>query len=411
MADRVTPPPSGDSGEPRPAAPRPTGGYSDRPQTPRSSGGYSERPPQPARTSSAFEDRPQTSRSSGGSSAYPPRSQPPRVPSSSGQRPSSAARSSGGYSDRPQTARSSSAYGERRPAAPRSPGSSAGRQTSPRRIDVIRCENCGEDYSTTYKRCPFCDERPGRGGVSGRRVSNTRGGGYGRPVNPIQIAGLVISLALIASALFIVIRFVGAPIFGGSGKPGANSSGAGSSTNQSSQSGQISTSGSHSSTAPQSVQAITLNNSDFTLENGGTFQLMASLLPVGAIGEVSWSSSDVTLATVDATGLVTNVNTGSADATVTISATCSGVTTETSVTCKARSSGGTGTAAVGSRGRIVNAEKGLNIRSGPGTSYSVVASAQNGATITILGEENGFYKINYSGDNVGYVSKDYVSIG
>lgn len=30
------------------------------------------------------------------------------------------------------------------------------------RNDVIRCEKCGEDYSVTYKRCPFCDERPGR---------------------------------------------------------------------------------------------------------------------------------------------------------------------------------------------------------------------------------------------------------
>ena len=35
-------------------------------------------------------------------------------------------------------------------------------EAPPRRnTDVIRCENCGEEYSTTYKRCPFCDERPG----------------------------------------------------------------------------------------------------------------------------------------------------------------------------------------------------------------------------------------------------------
>ena len=33
------------------------------------------------------------------------------------------------------------------------------------RNDVIRCEKCGEDYSVTYKRCPFCDERPGRPGA------------------------------------------------------------------------------------------------------------------------------------------------------------------------------------------------------------------------------------------------------
>ena len=53
--------------------------------------------------------------------------------------------------------------GERRQAVPRDGGER--RQTSSRRTDVIRCENCGEDYSITYKRCPFCDERPGRGGI------------------------------------------------------------------------------------------------------------------------------------------------------------------------------------------------------------------------------------------------------
>ncbi len=76
-----------------------------------------------------------------------------------------------------------------------------GRPSASRRSDVVRCEKCGEDYSVTYKRCPFCDERPGRGGVVGKRVANTRGGGYGRPVNPVQIVGLVVSLVLIIAAL------------------------------------------------------------------------------------------------------------------------------------------------------------------------------------------------------------------
>ena len=77
----------------------------------------------------------------------------------------------------------------------------ASKQAPPRRNEVIRCENCGEDYSVTYKRCPFCDERPGRGGGSGRRVANTRGGGYGRPAYPIQVAGLVISVLLNLTAV------------------------------------------------------------------------------------------------------------------------------------------------------------------------------------------------------------------
>ena len=27
------------------------------------------------------------------------------------------------------------------------------------RSETVRCENCGEYYATTYKRCPFCEER------------------------------------------------------------------------------------------------------------------------------------------------------------------------------------------------------------------------------------------------------------
>ena len=270
---------------------------------------------------------------------------------------------------------------------------------------MIRCDNCGEDYSITYKRCPFCDERPGRGGVSGKRVSNTRGGGYGRPVNPIQIAGLVISLVLIASALFIVFRFVGAPLFGNR-KPSE-------STSQSQDSSQKTPDSSVPAVTPPALQSIALNNADLSLDSGGSYQLVASLLPSGAVGEVTWTSSDPTVAAVDASGTVTNLNAGGSDATATITATCGNISAQASVTCKGKTGGGSSTGPVssGSPGRIINAEKGLNIRSGPGKNYEVIASAQNGASVTILGEENGFYKVKYSGEKTGYVSKDYVSVG
>ena len=170
MADRIIPPPSGgDSGERRPAAPRPTSGYGERPPATRPAGGYSDRP-QPTRSSSSYGTRPQPTRSS---SAF-------------GERPQSA-RGSSAFDSRSQATRSSSTYGERRSASSRSAGSSGGRPSG-RRTDVIRCENCGEDYSVTYKRCPFCDERPVRGGIAGKRVANTRGGGYGRPASTQRTA-------------------------------------------------------------------------------------------------------------------------------------------------------------------------------------------------------------------------------
>ena len=81
----------------------------------------------------------------------------------------------------------------------------ATKQEPIRRTDVVRCETCGEDYSITYKRCPFCDERPGRSpragmGAGGRRVS----GG----ANPLQVFILLLTVALIIAALFIVFTTV-----------------------------------------------------------------------------------------------------------------------------------------------------------------------------------------------------------
>ncbi len=300
---------------------------------------------------------------------------------------------------------------DRRPAAARSGGGDRDRRSS-RRGDVIRCENCGEDYSVTYRRCPFCDERPGRGGISGRRVANTRGGGYGRPASTLKAATWVGSFLVILAAAFIIYRFIGAPIFGGKKPPDSGSQNSVSSQDpggSGQSSADKSSTGSISDIPAPAVEGITLSENDVTLEAGASNQLAANLLPAGVSGDVTWSSSDPSVATVDITGLVTNVNTASSTKKVTITAVCGDVSAEAVVYCKA-TDGGPVTAS-GTQGTIINAEKGLNIRSGPGTTYDKVASATNGARVTVLGEENGWYKIIYSGNKTGYVSKDYVSIG
>ncbi|OUO44525.1 SH3 domain-containing C40 family peptidase [Flavonifractor sp. An306] len=50
----------------------------------------------------------------------------------------------------------------------------------------------------------------------------------------------------------------------------------------------------------------------------------------------------------------------------------------------------------------------LNVRSGPGTDYSKVTSLNDGAVVTIVGIDNGWYKIKTSGGSVGYVSSEYM---
>ena len=51
----------------------------------------------------------------------------------------------------------------------------------------------------------------------------------------------------------------------------------------------------------------------------------------------------------------------------------------------------------------------LNVRSGAGTSYSVIGSLKNGATVEIVETSGSWYKIKY-GSGYGYVSKDYVTV-
>ncbi len=51
----------------------------------------------------------------------------------------------------------------------------------------------------------------------------------------------------------------------------------------------------------------------------------------------------------------------------------------------------------------------LNVRKGPGTQYDRIGSVKKGATVTILGEQSGWYKISYNG-GTGYVSKEYVVV-
>lgn len=317
--------------------------------------------------------------------------------------------------------------------------------TPPRRPEVIRCKNCGEDYSTTYKRCPFCDERPAQGsypptrggGGTGRRMADTPGGGASsggggrgprRDVNPVQLAFLVGSLLVIIAAAVIIFRLV-APWFA---KDPGDTSNPGASTSQSQPGGSSSIDPGASTSTPDvstpdpvvSVNSVSLDQSDFTLKANESYPIKASVNPADSGATVVWTSDNESAVSVAQDGTVTNVNTDNSTVMVTVTATCG----DKSATCTVRAkSGSTGTAggstgssgstgstlAAGSAGVIANAGDGLNIRSGPGTTYSVQASTSNGSRVTIVETSGDWYKISYTDGNgktaEGYVSKDYVT--
>ena len=327
-------------------------------------------------------------------------------------------------------------------------------QDTNRRSDVIRCEYCGEDYSVTYKRCPFCEGKAGLGsmtsGRGGKRVAtNKRGGGYGGGMEPVQVIGLVLSLILIAAAIYIVYTVL-SPLFS-RGTPsgsdvsvsvsqseGASLSGSGSSLPSISGSGDVSASvDSSSSVTPPDVSTpvtpppsgsgsgvitpiitatgITLAKTDVTLKADEPYKIVATLAPAGCTDTITWTSSNESAATVAQDGTVINVNKGNSQVSVTITARVGDVSAVCTVRCKPGSTGSsTGTTVTtGTTGTVTGTSTGLYVRTSPSTSAAPKESLLNGTQVTIVEDTgSGWYKINYSGNGGkienGYVSKDYI---
>ena len=230
-------------------------------------------------------------------------------------------------------------------------------------------------------------------------------------MNPVQIALLILSFVLVVAAAFIVIKAV-APLF--HRDPAADPGGSSVSTSQ----------GGTSASSPDvstPAGSMTLDRTELSLAAGESAVLTVTL-PDGAQGEVTWSSSDAGVAAVDGAGKVTNTNAGSDTASAMITAAFGEQSVSCTVTCAG--SGSTvvtpepapsgGTIAPNTLCVVTNAEGGLRIRSGPGTSYDVLVSTQNGSYVTVLEDAgDGWYKIQYTVTGgksaVGYLKHEYVT--
>ena len=207
------------------------------------------------------------------------------------------------------------------------------------RPELIHCQFCGEDYADTYKACPFCDtapsgrkvrsrsSAPAKGARSGRRVrTNTRGGGYGGAKSPLAIIGIILAVALVIAAAVIIIMLLKSTITENGDNNQGNSA-------TSSQMGESSSSGASSeddgSIGEIAPDGLTMDQTAASIHQGGTLKLTATTDPVNWIGQIIWSTSDPTVATVDQSGEVTYV--GDGDCVITASA--NGVTATCNITC------------------------------------------------------------------------------
>ncbi len=158
--------------------------------------------------------------------------------------------------------------------------------------------------------------------------------------------------------------------------------------------------------ADPSVYTLTLDQQQLILAPGERTVLTASVTGQPAPQEPSftWTCSTPAAAVVDASGAVTSIHAGLEEQTAIITAHWRGLSASCVVTCSPPQRVGV----------VTGAEDGLNVRSGPGTSFDVLTGLDNSVQVAVLGEESGWYQIvclSRDGAAVtGYVSGDYLTV-
>lgn len=216
-------------------------------------------------------------------------------------------------------------------------------------MEMRKCDVCGEEYSATYRSCPFCEENEAirKGKPMHRHTSdfrNRRGG------HAFGVLALVFVLLLLGVG---TVYFFGeniAQMLGmrepsnvetlgnqdsddpSSHTPDSNGSDTGDpepdaeggvmpSIDDDTGDNPDKTDGNAPATPPSTP--VALSSSDFTLNAASSLQ--NTLKVSGGSGEYTWSSADTSVATVSENGIVTGVGNGSTEITVTdgfTSATC-----------------------------------------------------------------------------------------
>ncbi|MCI6256783.1 MAG: Ig-like domain-containing protein [Clostridiales bacterium] len=208
------------------------------------------------------------------------------------------------------------------------------------RHQTIHCDICGEDYASTYKRCPFCDGRPPEEeGASPRRKrgkrTNNRGGGYSSGPSPMKIFTTILSLALIVAAVCIVVSIVKPMIDKGKTPPATSATPA--PTASTPPSAEPSTPPEPAVPADQTATGFTLDKSDFTMSfYGESHPIKVTFTPAGSKGYIEWTSSNPEVVSVDENGNVKAIGKVNGVSRATITATLKG--TQVSQTCIARCS-------------------------------------------------------------------------
>lgn len=317
--------------------------------------------------------------------------------------------------------------------------------------ELLHCEICGEDYSSTYRRCPFCGERPAPAPIpddnddfddgyvfdgqdlfdapdeerkaapkGGKRLANTRSRfDPPAPVNWVRTLTFGVAILLIIVALIVVFTVIYPKLHADP----SNTPDPGNTTPGSTQ--DVADPGSTDEPVTDDpLTSITLSTYDMTIQVvGDSRSIGVTLDPADWDGTLVWSSSDARVATVDQHGKVTNVNETANTRVVTITVSGGGVEAVCTVYCRGTEGqaddpnvdvGPEDEIPPGTNCTVINASGGLNVRSGPGTEHSRIGSLLNGNSVTVIRYAgDGWYEIKFRGSGgyvTGYVKGEYLEI-
>ena len=197
-------------------------------------------------------------------------------------------------------------------------------------MDNKHCERCGEDYSGTYRRCPFCQEiaaeRRGRPMYrSGKRLSPKQRSAGAFGVTKIVAAAVIACVALVFFFGDDMAQFLGIRTQHQSGgntqqDTQQNHTPDDSQSGEDTQGSDVGDNGEQPGGDDVIIEPLSLSQSAITIPVGETARITA----IGGSGEIVWTTSNENIATV-----VDGAVTGVAGGTVTITATAG----EEQVTC------------------------------------------------------------------------------
>lgn len=310
-----------------------------------------------------------------------------------------------------------------------------------------QCPVCGEKYSDTYKKCPFCEEEEVlQKGTKLRR--NTRGGKRSAQKSPNLLTPMLVILIVIMAALLAYLLFgekfaklpsvekqpentpveevkPEKPEIPEVQEPDESADPENPETTMPEEPVESETpstttpavtTNSEYETAAKLPDGLRLSTTDFTLngkDDAHTIQVS------GSSGTYRWYSKDIGIASVDQSGKVTAVGNGNTAVLVTDGskkAECivrvKNVDSSTQTTTPAESGSTSGLKA--GAAVVVNGGNGVRVRSGPSTNYEVLATVPNGADIQVVESAgDGWYKITFSNvggaKTTGYMKGDFLS--